>query len=335
MAVHVVAEVGPNHNGSLETAFEMIRRLAATGVDSVKFQLGAPERVYSRDAFKADYQKRNDGERSAIEMSKAVQFPREAHLALAAACAEAGVAYACTAFDVESLRFLDEAIDLPYFKVASGELLTLDMLEFIAERRRPVQLSTGMSTFEEIDQALGVLTAKGLRDITILHCVSNYPAPYADINLRLLPELARRFGLPVGYSDHSLGVECCLAAVALGACVLEKHVTPDPTLPGPDHKASATIEEMGALVSSVRKVEQALGGAGKVFSAAEEGVRRMARKSIVTAIDLPAGHVLTSTDITFKRPGTGVSPMERDRVIGRRLARPLEADRVITPDDLA
>ena len=333
---YIIAEIGPNHNGSLDTALRMIERLAGSGVDAVKFQLAVPENVYSRDAFKADYQKRNDGEGSPIEMSRRIQLPAEAHRQLHQACRAHGMAYLCTAFDIDSLRFLDTAFpDLPAFKVGSGEMLTLDMLEYIAARRRPVILSTGMARFEEIEQALAVLTGQGLDAVTLLHCVSSYPAQPADVNLAAMGELRRRFGRPVGYSDHSIGPECGVAAVALGATVLEKHVTLDRTLPGPDHKASATIEEMAALVAAIRKVELALGVADKLFSPVETEVRRMARKSIVTTRALPAGHYLTAADLTFKRPGTGLSPMQRDQVIGRRLARAIEADRVIKAEDLA
>lgn len=335
MRTFVIAEIGPNHNGSPEMALEMVRRLADSGADAIKFQLARPESVYSADAFKADYQARNDGEGSVIEMSRRLQLPRDVHVRLYEECRRVGIPYMCTAFDLDSLKFLDETFDLPGFKVGSGEMLTLDMLEYMAGRRRRVYLSTGMATLDEIGGALEVLTARGLDDITLLHCVSNYPAPHADINLRVMETLARRFGRPVGYSDHSIGPECCLAAVALGATVLEKHVTLDKDLPGPDHKASATIAEFTEMVAAIRRVEAALGVTEKVFSAAEDGVRRMARKSMVATRDLPAGHVLTESDICFKRPGTGLSPMEFHRVLGRRLTRDVAANRVIKAGDVA
>lgn len=328
----IIAEIGPNHNGSLDTALELVRQLARAGVDVVKFQLAVPENVYSLDAFKADYQKVNDGDDPVIEMSRRNQLPRFAHETLYRACRDLGVRYACTAFDIESLRFLDTAFDLPFFKVGSGELLTLDMLEYMADAGRPVMLSTGMARFNEIQAALDVLSDA---DVTLLHCVSRYPAPHADINLRTMGALAQRFGRPVGYSDHSLGPECCLAAVALGATVIEKHVTLDRDASGPDHKASATIKELAALVASVRRIEAALGVADKVFSPTEEAVRRMARKSIVATRDIAAGEVVAASDLCFKRPGTGLSPMERDRVIGRRAARTIARDRVVTAEDLA
>lgn len=336
MSTFVIAEIGPNHNGSLETALEMVRRLVGSGADAIKFQLAQPEAVYSADAFKADYQAKNDGVGSVIEMSRRLQLTREAHRKLSEACAKEGMLYLCTAFDIDSLRFLDEELKVPMFKIASGEMLTLDMLEYMAQRRLPVIMSTGMATFEEIQQALSVLTAQGLQEVTLLHCVSNYPAPYEDMNLNVMAELAERFACKVGFSDHSLGGECCLAAVALGAAVIEKHVTLDKNMIGPDHKASATVEEFTALVRSVRRIEAALGERvqQKKFSAAEEGIRRMARKSIVTTRPISAGEVIGVHDITFKRPGIGLSPMNRNCVIGRQVLRDLEADRVIRAGDI-
>ncbi len=304
------------------------------GTDAVKFQLAEPQAVYSLDAFKADYQKANDGDGSPIEMSSRVQLSRADHKKLEAACRKAGVDYLCTAFDMESLRFLDDAFDMPFFKIASGEILTRDMLEFMAERDRPVLLSTGMASFDEIRAALGILDHKEGKDVTLMHCVSCYPAPHETINLRVIPELAARFGRPVGYSDHSTGPECCLGAVALGARVIEKHVTPDKNLPGPDHKASATIEEFSQLAASIRRMEQALGGNEKIFSETETGVRLMARKSIVAARNIKAGETIARNDITFKRPGTGLSPMQAADVVGATAGRDIEADRIIRAGDV-
>jgi N,N'-diacetyllegionaminate synthase len=332
--VFIIAEVGPNHNGSRETAFAYVDALARFDIDAVKFQLACPELVYSADAFKAGYQIKNDGEGSVVEMSRRVQLKAEDHVELYKACRRAGVHYMCTAFDLESLRFLDQNVDIPYFKVASGEILTLDMLEYMADRERPIILSTGMADYAEIESAIGILCRKGPRDITLLHCVSNYPAPLEDINLLSLTSLRSRFDLPVGYSDHSLGSECCLGAVALGAVVIEKHVTFDRNLPGPDHKASATIEEFGQLVASIRRLEKALGKAEKVISGAEFEIRKMARKSIVAKRDLVVGTRIQPDDITFKRPGTGLSPLLRDRLIGRRVKKHLAADRVIHAENL-
>lgn len=334
MKPYVVAEVGPNHNGSLDRALEMVATAAAAGADAVKFQIAVPENVYSLDAFKADYQRINDSEGSAIDMSRRLQLGRDDHRRLHQACRNAGVAYMCTAFDLDSLAFIDREFDLPYFKIASGEILSVDMLDYMAERHRPVLLSTGMATFDEIAGALARLERRNPKEITILHCVSRYPVPHKDVNLRVLGALAERFGRPIGYSDHSLGIECCLGAVALGATVIEKHVTLDRDLPGPDHKASATIEEFATLVEAIRRLEEALGAAEKTFSDEEAAVRRMARKSIVAARAIPAGAAIARGDVCFKRPGTGLPPTALDAVLGHRVRRAIECDRVIDAGDI-
>ena len=331
---YVIAEIGPNHNGSIDIAKQMIHALKDSGADAIKFQLAEPGAVYSADAFKADYQKRHDDSPSVLEMSRRMQIPREAHRELKAECDAVGIPYLCTAFELSALEFLDREINVPLFKIASGELLTIDMLEYIAERKKSVILSTGMATFDDVEKALSVLTAKGLKDITILHCVSNYPAPHEDLNLLVINSLKKKFDFRIGYSDHSLGSEACLAAVALGACTIEKHVTLDKSMIGPDHQASATIEEFRALVSSIRKIERALGSPNKQFSAAEQGVRLMARKSIVSTRDIAAGDIFRKEDVTFKRPGTGLSPIQRDFVIGKKAGRAIAADHVIRAEDI-
>ena len=331
---YVIAEIGPNHNGSLDIAKQMIHALGDSGADAIKFQLAEPEAVYSADAFKADYQKRHDDSPSVLEMSRRMQIPRDAHRELKAVCDAVGIPYLCTAFELSALEFLDQELNVPLFKIASGELLTIDMLEYIAERKKPVILSTGMATFDDVEQVLSVLTAKGLKDITILHCVSNYPAPHEDLNLLVIKSLKKKFDFRIGYSDHSLGPEACLAAVALGACTIEKHVTLDKSMTGPDHQASATIEEFRAMVSSIRNIERALGSPNKQFSPAEQGVRLMARKSIVSTRDIAAGDIIHKEDITFKRPGTGLPPIQRDFVIGKKAGRAIAADHVIRAEDI-
>lgn len=334
MRTFVVAEVGPNHNGSADRALGMIDALSKAGADAVKFQLARPEMVYSADAFKADYQAVNDGAGPVIEMSRRNQLSRDDHKRLYDACRRAGVAYMCTAFDLDSLEFLDRTFDLPYFKVPSGEILSVDMLEYMAGRGRPILLSTGMATLDDIGRALGVLESQGSKDITILHCVSCYPAAYGLINLNVMKSLASRFGRPIGYSDHTQGPECCLAAVAMGACVVEKHVTPDRDLPGPDHKASATVDEFAALVASIRRIEESMGDGDKKFSEEESAVRRMARKSVVTVRAIEKGEVIARRDVCFKRPGIGIAPIDIDTVVGRTVRRPIDADRVIRREDL-
>jgi N,N'-diacetyllegionaminate synthase len=336
MSVFVIAEIGPNHDGDLDRALEMVSQLSTSGADAIKFQLAVPDNVYSADAFKADYQRVNDGEGSPIEMSRRIQLPREAHIELEKACRDVGIEYLCTAFDIDSLRFLDTQFSMPYFKIPSGEILTIDMLKYIGAQKKPVLLSTGMASFDEITEALDALDPQAVRDdITILHCVSNYPAPSEDINLAIIQTLRDHFHRPVGFSDHSLGAVCCLGAVAMGATVIEKHVTLDKSLPGPDHKASATINEFKQLVSDVRTLEAAIGVTGeKRFSAAETRIRQMARKSIVAARAIPAGKVICMEDLTFKRPGTGISPMRTKALVGASAKVDIAFDTIIRSKDL-
>jgi N,N'-diacetyllegionaminate synthase len=334
MKTYVIAEVGPNHNGSIKTAIQIVNALASCGVDAIKFQLADPDKVYSADAFKADYQRRNDGDESVIEMSRRLQLSHEDHLQLKKLCAAIGITYLCTAFDINSLKFLDEVINVPRFKIGSGEMLTLDMLEYMAICKKPVIMSTGMASLHEIADSLKVLRSDGLQDITLLHCVSNYPAPHADMNLLVMNELSKEFGCKVGFSDHSLGPASSLAAVALGACVIEKHVTIDRSMPGPDHGASSTVEEFSDMVTSIRLIEAAIGRPHKTFSASEEAIKLMARKSIIAVRDLPVGTLIGLDDLAFKRPGTGLSPMLRDLVIGKKTARDLKADHVIHLNDI-
>jgi N,N'-diacetyllegionaminate synthase len=242
--------------------------------------------------------------------------------------------YLCSAFDLASLKQLSENFDMPYFKIASGEILSVDMLEYIADQKTDVLLSTGMASLDEIDTALTYLDRNGRKNVTILHCVSNYPAPHKHMNLRVIESLKKHFGRPVGFSDHSIGPECCLGAVALGASVIEKHVTLDRDQPGPDHKASATISEFSELVTSIRRLEEAMGSSGKKISPPEEAIRNMARKSVVTARQIEKGEIFSSDSICFKRPGTGFRPIDQNKVIGRKAARFLDADRVIKKTDL-
>jgi N,N'-diacetyllegionaminate synthase len=334
MSIYLIAEIGPNHNGSLDTALKMIEALAESGTDAIKFQLAVPENVYSEDAFKADYQKKNDGAGSPIEMSRRIQLSFDDHIVLHDRCENLGVDYLCTAFDTESLKFLDERFNMPYFKIPSGEILSVDILEYAASRNLPILLSTGMATFDEIDFALGVLEKHGPQDITILHCISNYPAPFESINLNVMENLRQTFNRAIGYSDHSLGIECCLGAVAMGATVIEKHVTTDKNLAGPDHKASATIDEYSEMVTSIRNLETALGTGDKIFSHAELAIRDVARKSIVAKRDIAVGEKLRLEDICFKRPGSGISPNELGKVIDKTTICPIKANRLIQFDNL-
>lgn len=327
--VYIIAEVGPNHNGSIDRALEMIDKIAATGVDCVKFQMTDPYQLYSDDSFKATYQKQNDKAKGAREMSLSYQLKREDHIALYNRCRELGVDYECTAFDMESLLFLDQHFDMPHYKIASGEIFSMDMVDYMSQQHKHIILSTGMATYDEIGLAVDLLNRNFKKDITILHCISNYPAKYEEVNLLNMLEIKKRFGYEVGFSDHTIGNECAIAAVAMGASIIEKHVTLDKTLPGPDHKASIDIPELASLVSSIRHIEQAMGVPEREFSEAQREISRVARKSIISKHAIKKGDVITKEDICFKRPGTGFLPTETDNVIGKTALCDIEADRVI------
>jgi len=330
--VYIIAEVGPNHNGDVNLALEMVEKIAATGVDAIKFQLSDPYQLYSDDSFKANYQKANDNAPSAREMSLSFQLSHDDHVKVYNRCKELGVDYTCTAFDLGSLKFLDESFDLAFFKIASGEIFSLDTVDYIAHRDKPIVLSTGMATYDEIHKALELLNKYSKKDITILHCISNYPAKYEEVNLLNMVEIKHRFGYEVGFSDHTVGNECAIAAVAMGASVIEKHVTLDKGLPGPDHKASIDIPEFTSLVSSIRHIEQAIGVSERCFSDAQREIAGVARKSIIASHDLQAGHVITDDDICYKRPGVGSLPIVKDKVIGKVLLCDVKGDRVIKRD---
>ena len=258
-------------------------------------------------------------------MSLSYQLKREAHIPLFEKCKECGVDYVCSAFDLESLLYLDEHFDMPYYKIASGEIFSLDMIDYISERNKPIILST----YEEVEKALTLLNRHSQKDITVLHCISNYPAKYEEVNLRNMLTLREKFGCKVGFSDHTVGNECAIAAAAMGATMIEKHVTLDKNANGPDHKASIDIPELTSLISSVRHVEMALGSFERQFSESQREISRVARKSLITKHPMKTGDIITKEDFCFKRPGIGFLPIEQDQVIGHRLLVDIEADRVI------
>lgn len=332
---YIIAEIGPNHNGDINLALEMIDKIAATGVNAIKFQMSDPYMVYSDDSFKATYQKKNDKAKSAREMSLSFQLSKEEHKKAYNRCKELGVDYICTGFDIDSLKFLDENFDMAYYKIASGEIFSLDIIDHMAKGNRPIILSTGMATYDEIKISLDFINKYSKKDVTILHCISNYPAPFEEVNLNNMLELKRLFNCNVGFSDHTLGNDCAIAAVAMGASMVEKHVTLDKSLPGPDHKASITVEELASLVSSIRNVEKAMGVTDRTFSDAQREISRVARKSIIARHKIKNGDIITEQDICYKRPGTGFLPIEKDKVIGKTALCDIDADRVIKAEYIA
>lgn len=329
MPVLIIAEAGVNHNGSLEVAKQMALAAKNAGADIVKYQTAVPELVVSRFAPKAEYQKEQTGDgESQLEMVRKLHFDFEAHRELKEYCDSIGIQYLSAAFDLPSVEFLAE-LDLPLFKIPSGEITNLPYLEAVGRLKKPVLLSTGMSTLPEIDDALEVLERSGADDIILLHCNTEYPTPYEDANLLAMLDLVKAFGMPVGLSDHTPGWLCDVAAVALGAVVIEKHFTLDKTLPGPDHKASLDAAELAEMVAAVRDTEKALGSGHKAVTPSEAKNISVARKSIVAARPIAAGEVFTAENLTTKRPGDGISPMRWYNVLGQAAVRDFAEDEKI------
>lgn len=327
----IIAEAGVNHNGDLDLARAMVEAAAKAGADIVKFQTFRTESLVARHAPKADYQTAATGTaESQFDMVKKLELTEEGHRQLVADCQGLGIGFLSTGFDAQSIDFLI-ALGVDRIKIPSGEITNLPLLRHVAGKKLPVILSTGMATLEEVRDALCILTADdpGL-PVTILHCNTEYPTPMADVNLFAMDTLRREFGTAVGYSDHTLGIEIPVAAVARGATIIEKHFTLDRALAGPDHRASLQPGELAAMVSAIRNVEAALAGNGEKAPSASEGKNiAIARRSIVAARPIAAGDIFTSENIAAKRPGTGISPMRWDDVIGRRAARAFDYDELI------
>lgn len=300
--VFIIAEAGVNHNGDLGLAKKLVEAAASQGADAVKFQTFRTEKLVSKISPQ-------------FEMLKKLELSEEAFCELKNFCFEKDILFLSTPFDEESLELLDR-LEVPFFKVPSGEITNLPFLRVIARKKKPMIVSTGMATLQEVDEALAAIRRAGNEDIILLQCVSSYPANPADVNLRAMITMKEAFGLPVGYSDHTLGIEVSLAAVAMGACVIEKHFTLDKNLPGPDHKASLSPPELEALVKGIRKVEASLGNGKKEPAASEQSTLEIARKSLVAACDIEAGRALTAQMIAIKRPGNGLKPALFEQLIG-------------------
>lgn len=329
----VISEAGVNHNGDINKAFMLVDAAVNAGVDYVKFQTFKSEKLVSKTAKKADYQVENTGDssESQLQMLRKLELSDQQHEQLINYCKEKGVQFFSTAFDLESLQYLKD-IGLELVKVPSGEITNLPYLRLAAQLFKKVILSTGMSTMEDIEAALQVFLSAGLerKDITILHCNTEYPTPFVDVNLKAMLSIRERFKTPIGYSDHTLGIEVPIAAVALGACVIEKHFTLDKNMEGPDHRASLEPHELKAMVEAIRNIEKAISGSGvKEPSPSEKKNIKIARKSIVASKRIKKGDLLTENNITTKRPGTGISPMKWDEVIGQSAFRNFEEDELI------
>ncbi len=315
---YVIAEAGVNHNGDLSLATRLVEAAAKVGADAVKFQTFSADRLATEEAPKADYQREGTGEaESQREMLRRLELTADAHRSLIDACQQHAIQFLSSPFDEESADLLD-SLNVPAFKIASGELTNLPFLAHVARKGRPIILSTGMSTLDEVRAAVRTILEEGNKTFALLHCVSCYPADPADVNLRAMATLGTTFHAPIGYSDHTRENDVALAAVALGACILEKHLTLDRSLPGPDHRASSEPHEFAELVRGIRAIQSALGTGDKRPAAAEAAVAAVARKSLVAVRNIPAGSTITAGMIAAKRPGTGLPPSLRDRVVGRR-----------------
>lgn len=325
----IIAEAGVNHNGDINLARELVLEAKRCGADIVKFQTFNPGKLASRHAVMAEYQKKNLGvdEPQDVMLSR-LTLKREEYAALADYCREAGIQFLSTPFDLESVAFLEE-LGCSMWKIPSGEITNYPYLVEIARTGKDIILSTGMSTLQEVEDALAVLRGNGAGKITLLHCTTNYPTPMEDVNLNAMLTLKNRCGCAVGYSDHTRGIEVPIAAVALGAEVIEKHFTLDRRMEGPDHRASLEPEELEAMVRAIRNIEKALGDGIKVPSASEKANIAVVRKSIIAAVPIRAGEILTRENLTTKRPGTGISPMRWNEVLGTRAVRDFEEDELI------
>jgi len=327
----IIAEAGVNHNGDLDLAKKLIEAAAAAGADLVKFQTFNANRQVTLGAKKADYQnKTTDSKESQHEMLRRLELNPEMHQALIAHCAKSQIGFFSTGFDNESIDLL-LSLGQDHFKIPSGEITNLPYLQHIGRLGKEVILSTGMATLGDIEAAIGVLVQAGtLRaNITVLHCTTEYPTPMSEVNLRAMQSIQSAFGVTVGYSDHTAGIEVAIAAVAMGAVVIEKHLTLGRNLPGPDHKASLEPEEFRAMVVAIRNIEVALGDGIKRLTPSELKNKPIARKSLVSNRSIKAGELFSVENITAKRPGTGISPMRWDEIIGRRASRDYCADELI------
>lgn len=327
----IIAEAGVNHNASMEMARRMVVEAARAGADYVKFQTAVPELVISSIAPKAEYQKETTGEeQSQLEMCKAIHLPLSAYAELADLCRREGIGFMSTPFDLVSIDTL-ASLEMDFWKIPSGEITNLPYLRKIAKIGGRVILSTGMSTLDEVAAAVDILVDGGVKrdDIYLLHCTTQYPTPYADVNLLAMNTLSSLNVGGVGYSDHTLGIEVPIAAAALGAKVIEKHFTLDKSLPGPDHRASLDPAELTAMVKAVRHIEESLGSGEKRVAESERPNIEVARKSIVAARPIAKGEIFTEENITIKRPGNGISPMQWDAVIGQIAKRDFPYDSLI------
>lgn len=334
--VTIIAEAGVNHNGSIELAKRMIDLASDAGVDYIKFQSFNAAKLVSEEARMADYQIRNTNkETSQYELLKQLELSHEQHYVLKDYCSKVGIQFLSTPFDFESILLLKE-LNINIGKIPSGEITNLPFIKKMSSSFKKIILSTGMATYDEVERALNIIRKEGVDNdnITVLHCTSSYPTDFHDVNLNAMKSLGSRLGVRVGYSDHTLGIEVPIAAVALGAKVIEKHFTLDRNMKGPDHKASLEPDELVNMVKAIRNIEVALGNEQKLPTEEEVLNRKVARKSIFISVDMKAGEIISIDCLDFKRPGTGISPMDIGSVIGRKCKTSLVKGTMLTFDDI-
>ena len=333
---YIIAEVGPNHQGSLKIAKKYIKKLSSIGVDAVKFQIGIAEEIFSNDAFKPKYQQNKKNRfKNILTLAKKRLLKHSDFISLYKECKKYKVDFICSAFDLKSLKFLFKNTNFPFFKIASGEIHSLDTLNFISRKKKPILLSTGMSSISDIKKSLKILNKFHKQDIIILHCVSNYPTKIKNLNLNFMNTLKRKFNYAVGFSDHSLDLLPSLTAVSLGAKVIEKHVTLNKKWDGPDHKASLNIKEFKKLIELIRKTESILGIEKKVITKEEKLNSLASKKSCITNIDLNKGDKILEKNISFKRPGTGLSPLEVKKIINKKVKYNIKKNSLIKLSSLS
>lgn len=340
--VFIIAEAGVNHNGDEALAMQLVEIAASCGADAVKFQTFSADKLVAKGTAKASYQARETGDGDQHSMLRALELSDAAHLRLAQACARHGIEFMSTPFDEEAADML-LGLGMLRIKVPSGELTNLPFLRFLAAKGVPLILSTGMADMQEIDQAVREVQMTWTRigytpsadALTVLHCTSNYPAAFSDVNLNAMQTIGREIRVPIGYSDHTLGIAVSIAAVALGATVIEKHFTIDKSMSGPDHSASLNPDELKAMVDSIRAVAQCLGSATKAPTATELPIRALVRRSVTLLRDIEAGTTLQVDDLALLRPGTGIPPAELDRVAGRQARKAMTAGTTLNWSDLA
>ena len=326
---YIIAEAGVNHNGDIKTAYKLVDAAKAAGADAVKFQTFKSEKLVSKSAQKADYQKKTtSAEESQAEMLKKLELSEDEYIDLKRYCDDIGIQFLSTPFDEDSVDFLN-GLGVPIMKIPSGEITNLPLLIKIAQTGKKVIISTGMCEMDEIQAAIDVLEKNGAKEITVLHCNTEYPTPFEDVNLSAMHQMEKILQKPIGYSDHTRGIEIPIAAVALGASVIEKHFTLDRNMEGPDHKASLEPNELKSMVEAVRNVETALGSGEKKPSESEKKNIYVARKSIVASRKIHEGEIFTQDNLATKRPGNGISPMCWENVIGKRAKRDFGEDELI------